>query len=280
MSQFWYTLTNPLCEELLKEEMNLYYPKFKLSFSSPQFITFKSEDTTVIKDLKFAHDWGNCINVKNPHEIKDYLELPLTDIKNHKEEYYLKTKNNFWFLKSTKRNFLFPHLGQSFVHPELNVPSRAYFKILEAVFVTKTDLSACSNVLDLGASPGGASYYFLENNLKVLGIDPGMMDQICLEHKNFRHLQMSIQHVGRNELNSPYDIVACDINLPGSDVFPHLMNIIEHLKPKYLFWTIKINKPREILKLDEFRRVLLTFYQNVHFISLPGHKKETLLFCR
>src|SRR5688500_15024166 len=46
---FYFTLTNPEAEDLLKEEIALSYPELRLSYSRPGLLTFKAE-----KEVKFS----------------------------------------------------------------------------------------------------------------------------------------------------------------------------------------------------------------------------------
>ena len=77
--------------------------------------------------------------------------------------------------------------------PEV-APSRAYLKIAQACSRFKITSNKKLNWIEFGSSPGGASYYLLENFNKVVGVDPAQMDSLCLNNNKFIQL---------NHLNPP-----------------------------------------------------------------------------
>jgi len=70
-----------------------------------------------------------------------------------------------------------------------DVVSRAYYKFAEAIAWSEFPLKAEDHCAEIGCAPGGASQFFLEQGLRVIGIDPGDVDARIAEHARFRHIR-------------------------------------------------------------------------------------------
>ncbi|WEK55827.1 MAG: SAM-dependent methyltransferase [Candidatus Cohnella colombiensis] len=88
--------------------------------------------------------------------------------------------------------------------------SRAAFKLLEAEKAFKLPLSKFTNVLDLGAAPGGWTSVLLERGLKVTAVDPAEMDASIVMHPRLRHLRKNAADV--SFAPGSFDLLVCDMS--------------------------------------------------------------------
>src|SRR5690606_627743 len=85
MAYYYFALTNVESESLLKEEVSLRYPEFRISYSRPGFLTFKGENLISFNPL-FARVSGQTIGKFREKELlyskawvwarNDKLEIP------------------------------------------------------------------------------------------------------------------------------------------------------------------------------------------------------------
>jgi len=83
--------------------------------------------------------------------------------------------------------------------PTVPVVSRAYYKAAEAIAWSGFELSSGDLAVEVGSSPGGACGRLLELGLRVIGIDPGDMDPVIVEHPNFTHIRARAGDIPRRE---------------------------------------------------------------------------------
>ncbi|QDU90050.1 putative 23S rRNA ribose 2'-O-ribose methyltransferase [Pirellulimonas nuda] len=87
--------------------------------------------------------------------------------------------------------------------PPLDTPeamiSRAYLKIAEALRWSALPAEAGDQWVELGASPGGASQALLDRGMKVIGVDPAVVDPSLEENPNFRHLRRRVMDAPRRD---------------------------------------------------------------------------------
>lgn len=269
-NQFYYFICNVGSEKFLKEEIKIFYPELRFAFSAPGFLTFK-----VVSALPsnfspvFARHFGEYIargplvemeKIKKAHEeiIKVteevyYLGLPLSPFKLHYPEHPL---------------------------PE-NAPSRAYLKILDALDRAQITFSEGERALEIGSSPGGASFALLEKGLKVIGVDTGVMDPICLENPNFLHYQKSVQHFDPKYIMDKVDWLLVDMNIAPEATLHEIEKIILIHGPnlKGIFLTLKMTKLHLVSRLPFYKKLVNRMGVRVEFMTqLPSHKQEFLLY--
>jgi 23S rRNA (cytidine2498-2'-O)-methyltransferase len=108
--------------------------------------------------------------------------------------------------------------GVAHVPPPPEAPSRAWCKIEEALRWADLEPKPGEIAVELGSSPGGASYAMLVRGLEVHGVDPGVMDPRVLgfrgPHGNrFVHHHMPAAAVPKSALPHQYQWLLNDINL-------------------------------------------------------------------
>lgn len=170
------------------------------------------------------------------------------------------------------------------VLPE-GVPSRAWLKLEQALVWAGLDgpnRLRGRGVLELGCSPGGATYALLSRGAKVLGVDPGPMDPVVerlAEEKDlfFRHLQIPVGQLNDHPLPREIDMIVCDMNLAPPVVLTYVENIQHRVNAPLLILTLKLNDKMVEVKLPEMMARLRTWApQPVRATQLAANRSE---FC-
>lgn len=119
--------------------------------------------------------------------------------------------------------------------------SRAYFKIREAVSWAGLDMRPGQTCVEIGSAPGGSCQWLLEQDLKVIGIDPAEIDPLVANHPKFKHVRRRGREVKRHELKN-CDWLLSDANLPPNYVLDTIEDLVRHplIKPQGLVLTLKL----------------------------------------
>jgi 23S rRNA (cytidine2498-2'-O)-methyltransferase len=299
--KFYYFLCNEGSENFLKEEIKIFAPELKFSFSTKGFLTFK----LVEKELKyqyfvFCRHWGEFIARGSREELEARLERArgVKKLSYHlsgeifKIEHFELDDLVFEMIQINESQF---YLGKYFVTRKTNpiiggfskielpsdAPSRAYLKILQAFERVGLSPNAHESALEIGSSPGGATYALLEKNLTVLGVDPGEMNPICFEFKKFKHLKKSIQDLKIEEIDQNCDWLLVDMNLSPEASLGEIEKILLHIKDHFkgAFITLKMTKISLVERLPFYRKIILRLGLNPKLMTqLIGHKQEFLLY--
>ena len=302
---FFYFLCNPGSEAFLKEEIRLIYPELRFAYSTEGFLTFK-EIRPLGKTLRpiFCRHFGSFLMRGTQEEVeKRALELNErgADLFYSKDgEIFKKNKINFgddvleiikvtvkgkdqFYLGEFKSSLLTaPEAGGFSSHqlPE-QAPSRAYLKVLDGIDYVGANLKSGDHALEIGSSPGGATYALLEKGLTVEGIDPALMHEECLKNPHFIHHHSSIQDFKIYDLKNHVQWLFVDMNLPPEGALREIEKIVEKIRPtlKGAFITLKMTKFELVSRVPMY----LSFVNNmglkvVMATQLPSHKQEFLIY--
>ncbi len=302
-ANFFYFLCNPGSESFLKEEIRLIYPELRFAYSTEGFLTFK-EIRPLGKTLRpvFCRHFGRFIARGTLEEMRARLtgykgpvlfyskdgeiyEAPKVEsgswareiIKvtaNGKDQFYLGEFRNS-ILSAPWPGGFSPH-----ILPEES-PSRAYLKVLDGIDYAGVVLSPGEHALEIGSGPGGATYALLQKGLSVEGIDPGLMDDICVSNPKFHHHHTSIQDFKVFELREHVQWLFVDMNLPPEGTLREIEKVVEKIRPslKGAFITLKMTKPELVKRVPMY----LTFVGNMGLkvvlaTQLPSNKQEFLIY--
>ncbi len=96
-------------------------------------------------------------------------------------------------------------------------------------------------IAEIGSAPGGASQAFLEKGLKVVGIDPAVMDERVAAHPKFTHIRKRGHEVRRREFRGVRWLTA-DINVAPQYTLDAVEAIVTYrdLKIEGLLLTLKL----------------------------------------
>lgn len=298
-SQFILCLTVPGNENHLKVEVEKRFPFLRPSFQKKNFISFKSDREINLEDLKkfdflfslrttlFSEKLPSFTQESKDHfiEVNGELNLVQGDISCENEivrNIYKLSDKEYWigWHKHQKNMNGHPFSCPNITQPE-NSPSRAYLKIAEALVLKNININN-TQILELGSAPGGASMRMLELGAKVIGIDPGAMDEIILDNPAFTHILESVQKVNSSDLPEKIDWLVNDMNIPFEQSIEESLRLMK-LRARSIqgaFITIKLSNPRILKKCMAYVDKMRRQFKEVDCLQLPSHKKEFLLFVR
>jgi 23S rRNA (cytidine2498-2'-O)-methyltransferase len=163
-------------------------------------------------------------------------------------------------------------------------PSRAWCKIEEALRWGGLTPGPGQDAVEIGSSPGGATYALLCRGLNVYGVDPGEMHARCLNfrgpHSNrFFHLHMPAAEVPKSKLPPRYQWLLLDVNLAPMVAMRYVERFVAlaHGGLRGAVLTLKLNDdgvfaalPRILLRLAKLNPKTLRVTQ------LPSHRSEVV----
>ncbi len=298
MSQFFFTLTNPEAEFLLKKEMSIGYPNFRLSYSRTGFLTFKAENATTFSPWMCRLS-GICLGKKTIEELKalpkawlwkrvdsytpppELLELSDKSLFRPGETVTLIMMvgpEEYWLGEYTLKKSHFQTPGEVSSIEKKDVPSRAYYKIAEAFEAFDLPMEQQEKVLELGSAPGGASMFLLEQDLKVFGVDPAEMSPIITKNYNFKHIKKPFETLNVSNFAEDIDWIISDVNLPPSVVIQEVDRFLTFLEPRGVVLTLKLHQDRYLRMLkpivESYRKKGFSF---VELKYLPSYRQEICL---
>lgn len=295
-SVFYYFLCNPGSEKFLKEEIRLIYPELVFAYSTEGFLTFK-ETRRLGKTLRpvFCRHFGRFIKRGSFEEVSAGLNKYLF----YSIQGEIFKKYNFnsgdWVKEIIKISETQYYLGE-FRSSELNAPtpggfseaelpeespSRAYLKVIDGLKYMGLQLPAGDTALEIGSSPGGATYALLKMGLKVEGVDPGEMHPICLEHPNFIHHKESIQDFHVSSLKGHVQWLYVDMNLAPEGSLREIEKVVDAIRPslKGAFITLKMTKFELVSRVPMYLNIATKMGLKVRMATqLPSHKQEFLIY--
>jgi 23S rRNA (cytidine2498-2'-O)-methyltransferase len=170
------------------------------------------------------------------------------------------------------------------VLPE-NVPSRAWLKLEQALVWAGLDgphMLKGKGALELGCSPGGATVSLLNRGVKVIGVDPGPMDesvQKLAEAKSlfFKHLQIPVGQLNDHPLPKEIDMIVCDMNLAPPVVLTYVENIQHRVNARLMILTLKLNDKMVEVMLPQMMAKLRSWAPHpLRAVQLAANRSE---FC-
>lgn len=297
MAQFYFALTNSEAESLLKSEIAARYPNLKLSYSRPGFLTYKADSPTdfnpymarltgiclnryKLEDLSFTKAWvwkrDELLTI--PAHLQELSDRSLFRVGEKVTLIMMIGKDEFWVGEYILKSTHFQTPGEVSSIEKSEVPSRAYYKIAEAFEAFDLPFDHQETVLELGSAPGGATLFLLEQDLKVIGVDPAEMDPEILRHNNFRHWKRPFETLIREAFQQEIDWIISDVNLPPTVVLAQVQRLLEFLHPRGLILTLKLNQEKQLALLvnvvDGFKKKGFKF---VEVKYLPSHRQEVAL---
>ncbi|MFP5384607.1 MAG: SAM-dependent methyltransferase [Bacteriovoracia bacterium] len=269
-----------------------------MSYSRPGFITFKGGGNEIFNPL-FCRLSGLCHGKFRKEELKvskawvyplkDQFVIP-QDLQEISDRSLFKKgetvtlvimagEDEFWMGSYTLRQDHFQTPGEvSSIPDRSDVPSRAYFKLAEAYEAFDLPFEHQEKVLELGSAPGGASLFLLEQDMKVLGVDPADMDPLVAKKFDFKHIRKPFETLTEKDFIGDIDWIISDINLPPTVVLKEVFRLLTFLSPRGLVLTLKINdlKHLEVVATvrEKFRKL---GFEKVDLKYLPSHRKEIAL---
>jgi 23S rRNA (cytidine2498-2'-O)-methyltransferase len=297
MAHFYFAITNVDAESLLKEEISLRYTELNLSYSRPGFLTFKAEKPVSFNplfarvaglsvgkfkeaELKYskAWVWARGDKVIIPDYLKEISDRTIYKVGEKVTLIMMIGNDEYWVGEYPLLPTHFQTPGEVSSIPEQEVPSRAYYKIAEAFEAFDLPFDHQERVLELGSAPGGASLFLLEQDMKVLGVDPAEMDPIVKKNFNFKHLRKPFETLSSEDFKDDVDWIVSDINLPPTVVLKEIYRLLSFLEPRGLVLTLKMNEMKHFEVIATVREKMRSNgFNKVELKYLPSHRKEIAL---
>ncbi len=294
---FYYFLCNPGSEKFLKEEIRLIYPELVFAYSTEGFLTFK-ETRPLGKTLRpvFCRHFGRFIRRGSYEEIRKAwvgkalfysIQGEIFETHDFKDGDWVKeiikvseTQYYFGEFRAGILNAPTPGGFSTAALPE-EAPSRAYLKVIDGLKYMGVNLPVNDYALEIGSSPGGATYALLEKGLRVEGIDPGVMDPICTKNPKFFHHKQSIQDFHVSSLKDHVQWLYVDMNLAPEASLREIEKVVEAIRPslKGAFITLKMTKFELVSRVPMYLNIMGKMGLKVVMATqLPSHKQEFLIY--
>jgi 23S rRNA (cytidine2498-2'-O)-methyltransferase len=163
-----------------------------------------------------------------------------------------------------------------------DAPSRAWCKIEEALRWADLSPTPGDSAVEIGSSPGGATYAMLCRGLNVYGVDPGEMDPRVINfrgpHGNrFVHLHMPAAEVPRRALPSHYQWLLLDVNLAPMVAMKYVERFVAlaHGGLQGAVLTLKLNDDGVFAALPRLEaRIAKLGARQLRITQLPSHRSE------
>jgi 23S rRNA (cytidine2498-2'-O)-methyltransferase len=294
---FYYFLCNPGTEKFLKEEIRLIYHELSFAYSTEGFVTFK-ENRPLGKTLRpvFCRHFGRFLKRGSLEEVTNGL-IQQHLFYNLKGEIFKEYsfKSGDWVKEIIQVSDTQFYLGEfrasilnaptpggfsKFILPDES-PSRAYLKVVDGMNYMGVNVLEGEKALEIGSSPGGATYALLKMGLTVEGIDPAEMSEICLSHPKFFHHKKSIQDFNVFDLKNHIEWLFVDMNLAPEGSLREIEKVVEKVRPslKGAFITLKMTKFELVSRVPMYLSIVQKMGLNVVMATqLPSHKQEFLIF--
>lgn len=319
---FVFAACNPGSEGSLKNELARTRPELRLAFSGPGFVTFKTPapvDASFEMESAFARVYGVSIGALGVQEIAELARSERTPrvavfprgddreaVARTREELLASgafapgapaigdtvvdvavdpaAKAPLWVgahVHTAERSVHEGGLLPVELHPQ--APSRAYLKIEEAITRFDLPVRRGQRALELGSSPGGASFALVERGLHVLGVDPGEMDPRVLASPLFEHRKIPAGALKKQELPKRVDWVLADMNLAPPITLRYLARVVGPLKKSLrgAVVTLKMNDPTFEASIPDYVKLVLSMgFRTARAIQLPSHGREIAVVAR
>ena len=156
------------------------------------------------------------------------------------------------------------------------VVSRAYWKMSEAIAWSRLPIAAGQWCVEIGAAPGGACQFLLENGLHVIAVDPAEMDESVKSHPNLIHLLCRSREVRRVLLKDCKWLFA-DLNVAPNYTLDAVQDIVGSSKLRFqgLLLTLKMMNWELADDIPTFiSRVREWGFESVHARQLAYNRRE------
>lgn len=174
-----------------------------------------------------------------------------------------------------------PHPGaRPPLSPPEAPPSRAWWKLEEALLCTGLHPRPGEKAVDIGCSPGGASLALLQRGLLVWGVDPTPVDPSLFRRPGpgrFTHLQRPVQAVHPGDLPRDLQWMVVDINEGPDRVLPEVRRLVRGQRLRGLLVTVKANRLEVADRIPDIEAALRDLgFREVRLFQGYHHHREFL----
>jgi 23S rRNA (cytidine2498-2'-O)-methyltransferase len=164
--------------------------------------------------------------------------------------------------------------------PQVEMPNRAGYKLLEALEAFKIKLPAGRRALDLGAAPGAWTLVLRQHGLQVTAVSPGRLYPQLRKDQGVSHRQMEAEAY-LHQAEGIFDFITNDMRMAAQDSARLMVDYAQYLRPQGLaVMTLKLRQRNQSRVMDHSFRILRKAYQIIHVRQLVSNRKEVTLFLR
>jgi 23S rRNA (cytidine2498-2'-O)-methyltransferase len=173
--------------------------------------------------------------------------------------------------------------GRISVEMPPEAPSRAYRKLEEALIWSQAPLRAGDVAVEIGSSPGGASYALLRRGVEVHGIDPAKMAPVVLDYNkdlpgnHFIHLHRPMSLVQRSDLPTVLHWVLLDVNLAPQVALITARRLAAHPRAELMgvLLTLKLDDWKALRHVPRLLKSISSMgMEQVQATQLPSNRME------
>ncbi|MCW4021142.1 MAG: THUMP domain-containing protein, partial [Candidatus Bathyarchaeota archaeon] len=155
--------------------------------------------------------------------------------------------------------------------------TRAEHKIKEAIEAFNLRIGEDSEVLDLGAAPGGWTKVLSGLAKRVVSVDPAELSPAVEVLPNVVHLRRKAEELP-DDVGS-FDLITNDINMSPSESARVMVALAHRLRKRGIaVMTVKFVTPNRRKHVSEAIEILKAEYKNFKVKRLPHNRYETTLF--
>lgn len=166
-------------------------------------------------------------------------------------------------------------------------PSRAFAKLEEALAWSGLSPKRGSTVVELGASPGGATLAMLMRGLSVVAFDPGELDARVRDFigpggSSVTFHERAAGSVHKQDLPAEARLLVSDMNLAPPVALRYVARIRAMLpKLEAAVLTIKLNDEKMIEQTSRWIELVRAMrFADVRATQLPSHRQEMVIVAR
>jgi 23S rRNA (cytidine2498-2'-O)-methyltransferase len=166
--------------------------------------------------------------------------------------------------------------GVPHIEPRVDMISRAYLKLVEALLWSELPLRAGDRCVEIGSAPGGSCLALLERGCTVVGVDPAEMAPKMLADPHFTHVRARAKDVDRGAFRGCRWLTA-DINLPPTYTLDTVEAIVAApgVRIEGLVLTLKLADPALAAQLPAFNKRIRSWgYARVRARQLAFDRQE------
>ena len=159
--------------------------------------------------------------------------------------------------------------------------SRAAFKLEEAIESFQIGLSQITSAVDLGAAPGGWTYFLSKKGIHVDAVDPARLDSLVTKSSLVHHYPMTAQAFARRSTDKKYDLLVNDMKMDAVKSAEIILDLQRRLKPDGLvICTLKLPEQGFVSKADKARRILEPHFEILRVKHLYYNRSELTLYAQ
>jgi hypothetical protein len=288
---FILTFPNLETEDLLKQEVRLKYPMWKVSFSKKGFISYKVDKELCLEELKtiqliFSKRialFQKKIGLESLEESDECFDLEtlvlrpsLRTISTDSSEMHIRIGKEIWiasYLHKSDRLALLAALPAE-------APSRAYLKLAELKLYKEIKFEKSQIFIELGSAPGGMSYYVCSVGAYLYAVDPGLMDPLLTKNypEHFKHVKKSVFDLRKHDLPDTIHWLMVDLNLEALVSLEETLKLaLKYKGPNFrgIFINLKTPRVEDVGKIQTYAAMIREAgFDNYQFFQLPSHRRE------